>query len=334
MSDKLPISHDQLEDDLRQMTATMMGIVGALFNFPQEMRDQFLGVKIDEEAWAPGFYTDGLDDAQVSRILVEQHPFAAIVRNAYDYAYQVEGARDVDLETLWYDVGPVREHLPVQDINGLPTPMNYVDGRIRRVLDTFEARYDLNSGSSLSVEQLALLANMAPATVRTSLSKEGLRLIDPTPKGPDVINLDPSEEWGTRPSGLVRKGPKRSQLSNPEALDWLSRRRGFIPNKQAGTGLDWKTAAKNAFAEDVTNFPAVLKRIVKLAGMKTSEVSAATARDDSWVEGLIGGKRVEIDVGALVRLADLLQVPPAKFASLAVAHLLAVGQPEEQVSVV
>lgn len=322
MSDKIPISRDQLEDDLRQMTAVMVGIVGALFHFPKAMRDQFLGVKIDEEAWSPGFYTDGIDDGDIARFNVEQHPFVAIVRHAYDYAYQVEGAHDFDLEVLWYEVAPVREQLPAQDINGLPTPMNYVDGRIRKVLDTFEARYDLNSGKSLSVEQLALLANMSPATVRTSLNKEGLRLVDPTPKGPGVISLDPSEEWGTRPSGYEKKGPKRNQLGNPEALDWLSRRRSFIPNKQVATGVDWKTAAKNAFAEDVSNFPAVLKRIVKLSGISRPEIAAAVQKSEDWVDGLIGGERVEIDIAALVRFAGLVQVPPARFASQAVAHLL------------
>lgn len=322
MSDKIAISREQLEDDLRQMTAVMVGIVGALFHFPKAMRDQFLGVKIDEEAWTPGFYREGIDDDDIARFSMEQHPFVAIVRHAYDYAYQVEGAHDFDLEALWYDVAPVREQLPAQDINGLPTPMNYVDGRIRKVLDTFEARYDLNSGNSLSVEQLALLASMSPATVRTSLNKEGLRLVDPAPKGSKVIQLDPSEEWGTRPSGYEKKGPKRNQLGNPEALDWLSRRRSFIPNKQVGTGVDWKTAARNAFAEEVSNFPAVLKRIVKLSGISTSEIVAVTQKSESWVEGLIGGVGVEIDIAALVRFADLLHVPPARFASQAVAYLL------------
>lgn len=333
MSDKLPISRDQLEDDLRQMTAVMAGIVGALFHFPKDKRDQFLGVKIDEDIWTPGFYTDGLDDAQISKIIIDQHPFVIIVRDAYDYAYQVEGARDIDLETLWYEVAPVRDQLPSQDINGLPTPMNYTDGRIRRVLDTFEARYDLNSGAALTVEQLALLANMAPATVRTSLSKEGFRLLEPDVSGPNDLVFDPAADWGTVPPRRPNKKPKRNELSNPDAVDWLSRRRGFIPNKQAGTGLDWKTAARNAFAEDITNFPAVLKRIVNLAGMETREISAAITRDTNWVEGLIGGKRVEIDVEALVRFADLLQVPPARFASQAVAHLLEVEQPDEQATV-
>lgn len=322
MNDKIPVSRDQLEDDLREMTAVMVGIVGALFHFPQKMRDQFLGVEIDEEAWSPGFYTEGIDDGEVAQISVEQHPFAAIVRHAYDYAYQVEGTHDFDLEMLWYDVAPVREQLPAQDINGLPTPMNYVDGRIRKVLDTFEARYELNSGNSLSVEQLALLANMSPATVRTSLNKEGLRLVDPTPKGLNVVSLDTSEEWGTKPSGYIRKGPKRNQLGNPEALDWLSRRRSFIPNKQVGTGVDWKTAARNAFSEDVRNFPAVLKRIVNLSGINTPEIAAATQKSETWVEGLIDGVSVEINIAALVRFADLLHVPPARFASQAVAYLL------------
>lgn len=333
MSDKLPISRDQLEEDLRQMTAVMAGIVGTLFHFPQKMRDQFLGVEVDEETWRPGFYTDGLGSAQTSRISVEQHPFAAIVRDAYDYAYQTEDARDVDLETLWQEAAPVRDHLPAFDINALPTPMNYRDGRIRKVLDTFEARYELNSGGSLSVEQLALLANMAPATVRTSLSKEGLRLLDPNVSGPNDIVFDPDVEWGMIPPRQVRKGPKRNELSNPDASDWLSRRRGFIPNKQAGTGLDWKDVAKNAFAEDITNFPAVLKRIVKLAGLETPEISATIGKDASWVEGLIGSERVEIDIAALVRFANLLQVPPARFTSQAVAHLLEVEQSNEKATV-
>lgn len=40
-----------------------------------------------------------------------------------------------------------------------------------------------------------------------------------------------------------------------------------------------------------------------------------------------------IDIAAFVRFADLFQVPPARFTRQAVAHLLEVEQPEEQVTV-
>ena len=189
------------------------------------------------------------------------------------------------------------------------------------MLDTFDARHDLKERRPLTVEQLALLANMSAATVRTSLNKEGLRLMEPSSAG-DGSDPDISETLASRPRGYARPMPRRNLLGNPEARDWLSRRRSFIPNKQAGTGVDWKAAARNAFAEPVGNFPAVLKRIVKLSGIATSEIATATQKNETWVEGLIGGSPVEIDVAALVRFAELLEVPPPRFASDAVAHLL------------
>lgn len=330
MSGKVPFTIEQIDADLRSLVDATAGILAALFHFTDEMRDQFLGVEVGDQTWWDGAYSDGPDPAIVSSIPLDRHPMVDVVRQAYAYAYQQEGAPS-DVETLWCDVAPVSDHLPTTYVNGLPTQMNQVNGllhekdvgvgRIRKVLDTFQARYHLNAGNDLTVDDLALLADMAPTTVRTSLSKEGLRLYDPTPTDPDVL------VYGTGGATTAtlrqgRDGPKRNMLANADARDWLSRRRGFIPNMQPGTGIDWKTVARNAFAEDIANFPAVLKRICNLAGMDSSAIRSATGKDLAWVEGLLNGKPVEIDIDALVALAGALHVEPARFASQAVAHLL------------
>lgn len=324
MSGKVPFTLEQVEADLRSIIDAMGGILATLFYFPDEMRDQFLGIEIGDREWWAGAYSDGPGDDLVSRIPLDRHPMVDVVRKAYAYAYQLDGAPsdESDVEMLWYDVAPVSDHLPVTYINGLPTQMNYVNGlsnekdtgigRIRRVLDTFTARYELNTGHSMTVDELALLADMATGTVRTSLSKEGFRLYVPEPLA--------SGEFTIGRKNLPEIG--RNVLSNEDAKAWLSKRRGFIPNRQPGTGIDWKIVARNAFSEEVTNFPVVLKRICNLAGMDAFDLGTATAKNPVWIEGLLNGEKVEIDMDALVRLARLLHIEPAKFASHAVAHLL------------
>lgn len=324
MSGKIPFTLEQVEADLRSVIDAMGGILVALFHFPDEMRDQFLGIDIGDREWWEGAYSDGPSDDLVSRIPLDRHPMVDVVRQAYAYAYQLDGAPsdESDIEMLCDDVAPVSDHLPITYINGLPTQVNYVNGlpgekdtgmgRIRLVLDTFSARYQLNSGQPMTVDELALLADMATGTVRTSLSKEGFRLYVPEPLAAGEIRLGRKN--------LPEIG--RNVLSNEDAKAWLSKRRGFIPNRQPGTGIDWKTAAKNAFSEDVTNFPVVLRRICNLAGIDVFELGNATAKNPTWIEGLLNGEKVEIDVDALVRLARFLHIEPAKFASHAVAHLL------------
>lgn len=336
MSSKVPYTSDQIDADLRDLIDATGGILAALFHFPDAMRDQFLGVEVGDQEWWDGAYSDGPDEALVAQIPLDRHPMVDVVRQAYAYAYQLDGAPS-DAEALWYEVAPVRDHLPATSINGLPTQMNASGGlpgekhagtgRILRVLETFEARYRLNAGLNLAIDDLALLADMAPMTVRTSLSKEGLRLLDPTPADGEVTAPD-SGMAATNPSRAGRDDSKRSMLGNAEAHDWLSRRRGFIPNRQPGTGVDWKVVARSAFSEPVSNFPAVLHRIANLAGMSGSDIAAVAETDIAWAEGLLRGDTVSIDVEAFVRLAQALHVEPANFAGQAVAHLLRLTKQE------
>ncbi|KIV66980.1 hypothetical protein SZ54_2333 [Rhizobium sp. UR51a] len=63
-------------------------------------------------------------------------------------------------------MGGILTGFPKADFNGEPTPLDELNPRkLRQVLETFLARYALDTGEILTVPQLALLADMGEAAV-------------------------------------------------------------------------------------------------------------------------------------------------------------------------
>lgn len=319
------ISSEELEADIRYVIMATAGILGALYHFPKQMRDEFLGVDIPEEDWQPGFYTDWPDDHLWQDMPIEHHPLTQILRVARAYAFQEgEWPDEHRLKDIWDEIAPIADHLPRTDINGLPTParrslgsfsplpndppeMRREVGRLRRVIDMFEARWDLDRGNWLTIAQIAILSGLGEETVRTTINKEGLRTAP--------------RESGGRGRADEGKAAEINGLSNAEARDFLSRRRGFIPSRSTGVEPPAAVAERILF-EGSGLFPDRLKRLLAARGLTPAELAEAAGTPPDWTDAIVAGATTEARIEDLVRLARALDCAPGRFAAIAVEHLL------------
>ncbi|MFD2741175.1 hypothetical protein ACFSUD_16470 [Sulfitobacter aestuarii] len=237
---------------------------------------------------------------EIKSIDITRHALHGHARAAWCYAYQLDG---------WEDFTPEHGHeiscgllsggYALTDSEGEPTGLDFRnDSPLRRVFETAFARwYWTEYDSDLTVRQLSLLSNMAETTVRSSLSKEGFKLASPN---------------------IVDNGSSYT-LSANDALQWLSRRRGFIPNAAGPSPDRHHIAIRETLADLSIPFPIAVKRSAELAGLSGTNGSGI---DPEWYAGLIDGRAVAPDVKLLVALAGALDVPRADFAARGVQHLL------------
>lgn len=298
MSKATNIPHDwpEVEVQVREAVIAMASILqtfgprddGATVN-------AFLGqpVEIAGREW--------MSKEEVKSIDITRHALQGHARAAWCYAYQLDGWEDFTPE-LWHEIscGLLSGGYALTDSEGEPTGLDFRnDMPLRQVFETAIARWNWTEHESdLTVRQLSLLSNMAETTVRSSLSKEGFRL-----DAPNTVDEDRSSYT----------------LSANDALQWLSRRRGFIPNATGPSPDRNRTAIHEMLADLSIPFPTAVRRTADLAGL--SDMSGSEV-DPDWYAGLIEGRAVAPDVAALVALADALDVPRADFAARGVRHLL------------
>lgn len=289
------ISHDwpEIEAQVREAIIAMATI---LRHFGPEDDGAFVNTFLGQTVEIAGknhMSTEEIDSIDISRHGLYRH-----ARAAWCYAYQVDGWEDFTSED-GYEIacGLLSGGYAMTDSEGEPTGLDFRhDSPLRRVLEMGEARWFWNYvDSDLTVRQLSLLSNMAETTVRSSLSKEGFKL-EPT-------TTDKSSY----------------RLSANDALQWLSKRRGFIPNAAGPSPDRQRKAACETLADPSIPFPIALKRAAELIGLP--DLSEA-GLDSDWYAGLAEGRKVAPDVEALVALADALDVPCADFAARGVRHLL------------
>lgn len=238
---------------------------------------------------------------EIESIDITRHAIHGHARAAWCYAYQLDGWEDFTPEH-WHEIscGLLGGGYALIDSEGEPTGLDFRnDLPLRRVFETAFARWNWTEhDSDLTVRELGLLANMAETTVRSSLSKEGFRL-----EPPNTVNEDRSSYT----------------LSANDALQWLSRRRGFIPNATGPSPDRQRIAIRETLADLSIPFPTAVKRTAELVGLWDTNGSRI---DPEWYAGLVEGRAVSPDVNALITLANLLDVPRADFAARGVRHLL------------
>lgn len=318
------ISPEELDRDIRHVIMATAGILGTLYHFPKSMRDEFLGVDLPEEDW-PGLYANWPADHLWQDMPIEQHPLTNVLRDARAYAFQDgEWPDKQGLEEVWHEIAPIADHLPRTDVNGLPTParrslgsfsplpndppeMKREVGRLRRVIDMFEARWDLDRGNWLTIAQIAILSGLGEETIRTTINKEGLRTAP--------------RESGGRGRADEGKAAEINGLSNAEARDFLSRRRGFIPSRDSGAELP-AAMAKRILVEGSGPFPERLRRLLAARGLTPAELAEAAGTPPDWTDAIVAGATTEARIDDLVRLASALDCAPGRFAALAVEHLV------------
>lgn len=242
-------------------------------------------------------------------IVIERYGLYDYARAAYLYAYQIDGLELATSAAHYEIANGVLNGFPQTDMHGEPSPLCKVnDFPLRRMFETFLARwelYELEDWEGQSVRALSLLSNMTIPAVRTSLSKEGLKL----------------EFSAGKSEGGRRDEDKAATLNTKDALDWLSRRRGFIANRNTAP-RDVANVAAEIFANPDLAFDTALQRAMTVLRVDANALAGVTRRTAQWVETLRKGGSVEIDVAALRAMARALNAPEPEFVARAVKHLI------------
>lgn len=255
-----------------------------------------------------------VDDIQPEELDISQHQLFKHVRLAYDYAYQVDGAR-TDIVSEWHDIDGLLQGFPQTNSSGEPSPFcSLNDFPLRRMLETFFARFGLfeeeqlpDWDMSLSIRELALLSNMTVPAARTSLSKEGFKL--------------EKVQFSTRSS----REDASFRLKSEDAKLWLSRRRGFIPQQSQDANVQVEQLRFQILTDKEASFSDLLSRLLEASDRDIEQLADQARLDQAWLTSLAAGKSVNPDVGALRGLARSLSLPEPDFAAAAVRHIVSVS---------
>jgi hypothetical protein len=303
-----PYTWEEIEDQIRNVI--LCGFSHARGTGPKsdELLHLILGIDPDvlDQAEAAG----GAKKAEVLRsIPLERHHLHDLASNAYRYAYQLDGWEQATYEDHYMiDCGVLPGSHP-SNMDGEPSPLSpSQDSPLRRVFETFVARWNLYNpdyGGGLSVRELALLSNMTVPAVRTSLSKEGIKL--------DLA--------GVRGEGIRRDDDRSATLNVRDAIRWLEGRRGFVPNRRQGSASSAIPIAEIFSGHEIA-FDQALRTALAGLGTDTDGVAESASISPSWLSALVEGRPAEIEIEALRSLARALRVPEADFVSQGVRHLI------------
>lgn len=308
-SGEIPYSWELIESQIREAIlcqATLLSHFGPWIDNEDKITRAYLGIESGELD-----YQD-MSKEEIAAVDITRHQIYQMVQPAYIYAYQLEGAEEMDDATWWHDADALIQSWPQADAHGEPSPFDTLnDFPLRRMLETFFARWKLEKeGWSVSVRELSLLANMTVPAVRTSLSKEGIKL--------------------ERQQAHDRRNSEEAsfQLAAGEALDWLSKRRGFIPQRQkrsaeARTFVDQE--ARIALLLDRGQpLPTRLQLLLDNVGESRDEKAlTAGGTDDGspWIAEILAGKLVKFDLTKASALAAYLRVSGPELAGELAWHL-------------
>lgn len=296
---RAPFTREEIVMEVRRAALGLASMIAGFGHMQEqlEVAAQYLGVALEH-------YDYGGDETdRLMRIPIEDHFLYRVVMDAYDHAYQVGMAvtEGVNWDERAHEVSGILTGFPQTDYNGEPSPLDRLNPqKLRQVLDTFNARYLLDTGSDLTVVDLALLADMGEAAVRTSLSNEGIKTV-----------------------AGARKGDK-NQVRNDEAIAWLLGRRNFVPTKRFGERADDATdVIHSLFNADSLPFEAALAKALETTSRNREKLVEEADVDPDFVEKLLSPSSVpDVDAAALERLAVALEAPVPVFVGKAVTAIL------------
>jgi hypothetical protein len=293
----IPHAWTEIEGQVREAIIAMASIL-QMFG-PQDEDDTtvtaFLGLPVEIAGQGE------MSSEEIASVDITRHALHGHARAAWCYAYQLGEWENFTPNHLYeISCGLLSGGYALTDSEAEPTGLDFRnDLPLRQVFETAIARWNwTHEDSDLTVRELALLTNMAETTVRSSLSKEGFRL---------------------EPPKTTDKDKSSYTLSANDALQWLSRRRGFIPNATDPSPDRHRMAIRETLADLSIPFPTAVKRAAELAGLSDTNGSGI---DPEWYAGLVEGLAVVPDVNALVALAAALDVSRADFAARGVRHIL------------
>lgn len=304
-SPEAPYTWNEIEADVRRAILCQFDQLRHLGPQSGELQALFLGLTADQLE-----DLGGVNRAQIGvSFALDRHHLHGLAKNAYRYAYQLDGWDRANYEDHYMIDCGVLPGFPQSDMDGEPSPLSSShDFPLRRVFETFLARWNLYNpeyGGGLSVRELALLSNMTVPAVRTSLSKEGIKL--------DLASA--------RGDGNRRDDDRSATLNVRDALRWLVGRRGFVPNRGKGIGSSATSVAEIFAGRDVP-FDEALRKAFAALGTERVQLAASVSVTPAWLSELVEGRPAEIDIEGLRSLARTLQVPEADFVAQGVRHLI------------
>lgn len=301
-ANQIPYSWEDIEAQIRRAILAQASIISAFGPDHSGAVEAFLGVSANSVGDFDGMTTA---EEQAAKIDISRHNIYHLVQRAYLYVYQLDGFQHTSADDV-YEIGcGLLNGYAHTDLHGEDSPFCPLnDFPLRRVLEAFLARWNWNKhGEGLTVRQLSLLANMAEPTVRSSLSKEGFRL---------------------QGQYSDKDDDRRAQLSAGDALQWLSRRRGFIPNRGGIEPELRSSVVSDILSSGETSFSAALARVLDVTEVAPQQLVGTVQVSEQWLQGLLAGRPVEIDIPSLKRIAEALGASKVEFVGKAVQHLLSV----------
>ncbi|SHF00910.1 hypothetical protein SAMN05444279_1149 [Ruegeria intermedia] len=295
----VPYTWEEIEEQIRLAILAQASILGQFGPSDPTVFQSYLG--IDTDTWQ----ADYMDEGQAAAIPLERHQIYHQVKRAYLYAYQLDGFEQASGDD-WHETAGLLEGFPQTDFLGEPSPLcPRNDFPLRRVLETYFARWSWHEeGFDLTIRQLSLLANMTIPAVRTSLSKEGFKLEQ------------------LRGSDSRRDDGSTARLSADDAIVWLSRRRGFIPNRERNPKTHVSKSAYDLMNDPKIEFPDLLRALIEVRSISFAGLAHEAKCSETWLEKLISGQDAEIDLAALQVIAQIFQVDTPDFVAKGVKYLL------------
>lgn len=258
-----------------------------------QLAETYLGVSLDEYSFGsmPGGFRDDIKKIDLTRFHI-----AGQLEAAYDFALQ-EGdskARTAFTNDDWNDLEIFIQGAARCSFGGELTPLAIEDSSLRRTYDMMMARIALRDSASLTIRELAVLADIGETAVRTALSADGIR----TEGKPAQVSVDVAEPW-------------------------LRRRRGYVPTLEFDSEMIASEIATAVDAFIYRPFQPALTSLMDLRGIDTQRLAQDANVDEPWLDALITGADVSCDLDALARLASCLEVGVPLFSGRAVEAILA-----------
>ena len=242
----------------------------------------------------------GDSNAEEDTFDIKRHRIYSIVERCYAYAYQLLGYDKVEEED-WYEAEMLLNGgLPVYTHNQESPLMASLDSTLRTVLETFFARYGMNVyQKALNIRELSLLAGMTESVARASLSKEGFKL----------------DRSGSTDESAI--------LSSEEAIRWLTKRRGFIPNKGEALDGQKKAIVEGLVFDQSMAFSEIISELSRRYSTDIFEITQKMSdADKEWVLAFFKRNKPDIRLDLLKTIAKELEAPEAMFVGRAVTHLI------------
>ena len=271
-----PFTQEEFAAEIREFLFIQAGHIAHGCN--AEAATIFLGIPHE---FSP---TEGVKDEIVNQIDLSRFECWKFLRAAYDFAFQVGDSWHYDEDTN-IDLVAFMQGMSIYAISGEYSPYLVPDSKCRHVIDLAIGRFYLEEphAQSITVRQLALLADMSEAAVRNSLSAEKM------------------------------KAPVEADA----ARTWLQGRKGYVPTKvEDNRRADWELTLKVSI--NGGRFSSGLESILKRMGLTAETAAEQAGIAPSDIAMRLDGPSGLPDLGAVKGLGELLQADVPNFVGQAV----------------